>query len=370
MVMKTHKLIIFSMLGATILSGCQSHHKRDKQQANITAVIMTEEKEQLSFEKMLADWPERPRFVAYETIKKYGMPQQYTNDKLVWKKPGAFKRIVICKEEIVHDFPKPHTDFIEHTVEYKVPIDKIDDLVTFNGSNVVNRTTGEISTRSNSEKNNIITLNLNYDIITGKKTAEQARRAYGDMVVQNLLGAKSPYFNELQFTPSDESARFPDRPNIVGAPRRVAAEQNYNDAEILSYIIAIDANAVKAADITEDKPISRELGEYVKMLRTEHGKNAVETMRLGQKNGISPAYTEGVEEFSNKSVGELAGLIQVEGDEFNRAYIDVIIKGHNEALDLIDNTLLKHVSKPALKTHLTNLRKGIVSHLEKAKNLE
>jgi|GEM_PF-5499022 len=39
-----------------------------------------------------------------------------------------------------HDFPMPHVDYLEHTITYDVPQDKVGDLVEFDGSSTINRT--------------------------------------------------------------------------------------------------------------------------------------------------------------------------------------------------------------------------------------
>ncbi len=49
----------------------------------------------------------------------YGIPQQATPEKLVWHGPGLYKRITVTKEEHHHDFPKPHMDYLEHTIEFR-----------------------------------------------------------------------------------------------------------------------------------------------------------------------------------------------------------------------------------------------------------
>ena len=46
-------------------------------------------------------------------IAKYGSPQKATSKMLIWHNQSPFKRITIWNEEVPHDFPKPHVDFLE-----------------------------------------------------------------------------------------------------------------------------------------------------------------------------------------------------------------------------------------------------------------
>jgi hypothetical protein len=53
-------------------------------------------------------------------LAKYGVPQEATAEQLVWHRMGQYKRITVTKIEDPHDFPLPHTDYIEHTIDYRV----------------------------------------------------------------------------------------------------------------------------------------------------------------------------------------------------------------------------------------------------------
>ena len=91
------------------------------------------------------------------------------SETLFWHKAGSYKRIKVTRVEIPHDFPKPHMDFLEHTIEYRVPAEKASAIVAFDGSITINRTAGEMSARCDLEGPNILTLNLAHDMVIGKK---------------------------------------------------------------------------------------------------------------------------------------------------------------------------------------------------------
>ncbi|MBC8173060.1 MAG: hypothetical protein H7X71_04055, partial [Chitinophagales bacterium] len=99
----------------------------------------------------LENYPERPRLAIQEMIVKYGAPVEVSSESVVWHNAGPYKRIMVTKKEVPHDFPLPHMDFLEHTVSYNVPTDKVDDLVAFDASMTVNKTAGEMSARCDLE---------------------------------------------------------------------------------------------------------------------------------------------------------------------------------------------------------------------------
>lgn len=85
------------------------------------------------------------------------------------------------------------------SVSYKVLTKKYDELGKFDGSVTVDRTQGLLSARCDKEGNNMLALNLANDIVTNKKTVEQARKAYGDIVKEKMNGGNPEYMQKLTF---------------------------------------------------------------------------------------------------------------------------------------------------------------------------
>jgi predicted outer membrane protein len=334
-----------------------------------------------SVEKVIAAWAERPRLGARQMLAKYGLPHEVTSKQLVWHKAGPFKRITVLNLETPHDFPLPHVDYMEHTIDYNVPQEKVADLIRFDASSTINRTVGELSARCDLEGHNILTLNLDHDIVTGKKTVEEARRAFGEIVQQDVTAKHPPYVEALQFQPAGPSAgSFSDVPVIPGSPVRLAdvstdrkgtnAEGKMPDAEVLSTVIAVDLNEVLAAAEASKKRISAAVLEYAKMLHAAHGENMVKGMKLGQQMSILPVDTLTVDKLKVKGAGELASIVKLDGAAFEKAYVAMMIKGHGEVIAMIDSKLLKAVQGAPLKAHLTETRAHVVAHLDQAQKLQ
>jgi hypothetical protein len=110
-----------------------------------------------------------------------------------------WKRTIVSKEEVPHDFPMPHKDLLEQFVEYRVPPEKFDELAAYDGSVIVERTKGEISARCDKEAANLLALNLAHDIVRGEKSVEEARRFYGEAIKQMMDGNPPEYTEKLQF---------------------------------------------------------------------------------------------------------------------------------------------------------------------------
>lgn len=160
------------------------------------------------------DWPKASKMAVQEITGKYGKPEGITPEELIWWNKGIWKKICINKVEVKHSFPIEHTDMMQTSIMYKVPEDKMDDLGKFDGSVTFDRTQGTMSARCDMEANNFLALNLANDIVVGKKTVEEARTAFGDIVKEKMNGGNPVYMQKLTFSTQPDAAD-PDK-NTTG----------------------------------------------------------------------------------------------------------------------------------------------------------
>jgi hypothetical protein len=162
-------------------------------------------------QEVLTSWPAASKTIAQQMIAKYGQPQGIGGEMLTWQSKGPWRRTVVHRDGIPHNFPTPHFDFLQQTIDYKAPIDKYVDLATYNGSIVVERTNGELSSRCDLEATNFLSVNLANDIATGVRTAQEAR-TYHAQAIRNFLqsGQVDPYMQVLRFGVASGGTKDPD----------------------------------------------------------------------------------------------------------------------------------------------------------------
>ncbi len=164
-----------------------------------------------SVDNVVADWPEPSKNAAMMMVEKYGQPQGVTPTMLVWNDQAPWKEIIVSKEPVPHHFPIEHPDVLEQVIDYQVPPDKFDDLAAYDGSVIAERTRGTLSARCDKEPMNFLALNLAHDIVTGKKTVDEARQFYAQTAMAFMKGEKHPYTQKLQFD-VPKKAGDPDKP--------------------------------------------------------------------------------------------------------------------------------------------------------------
>lgn len=174
-------------------------------------------------EKIVENWPQPQKNVAQQMIERYGPPNEATSTKLFWYDNGPWKRTEITSDAVTHNFPAPHTDFLTQVIDYRVPPEKIPDIVRFDGSIYVDRTKGEVAARCDAEAANVLGMNMVHEIVAGKRTAEEAREITAETTVAYSLGRNAPYAERLLFDVPQGGTHDLDEAMISGSIAQQAA---------------------------------------------------------------------------------------------------------------------------------------------------
>ncbi|MGH8240398.1 MAG: hypothetical protein ACREXP_25735, partial [Steroidobacteraceae bacterium] len=153
-------------------------------------------------QKHLAGWPERTQRLAAPLVTHYGPPTDVSERQVTWYGNGPWKRTTLYKAEVPHNFAHVHQDVLEQTIDYRVPIDKLAPLAQFNGSLVVNRTRGELSSISDGEDMNFLALNVADDLVKGDRDVEQAMTYFAQLTRARMIKEAEPDLQRLHFTPA------------------------------------------------------------------------------------------------------------------------------------------------------------------------
>lgn len=157
-----------------------------------------------AIERILAQWPEKPREAYAALVAKYGPPDEVIPSRMFWYRRGPWARTILYRDEVPHDWPQPHVDIVEQTIFYRTPVEAFTALAKFDGSVFAERTKGILSARCGGEDMNFLAVNLANDIATGRLSADEAREAYVEAVVAYMAGERPPYTQGLAFQPAME----------------------------------------------------------------------------------------------------------------------------------------------------------------------
>ena len=179
---------------------------------------------QQDLDKATRDWGQKQQEQLRKLTAKHGLPNDATSNFVAWKDAGQFKYITICKEEVAHNFPMQHTDFLMHAVSYRIPVERVGELIKFDGSIYVDRTAGCLAAKCDTEAHNLLGLNLAHDVLSGAKSADQARDEFARITADEKAGKMHPYLERLSFQPQTVAAGDPDQPHTARREANVPEE--------------------------------------------------------------------------------------------------------------------------------------------------
>lgn len=162
-------------------------------------------------EKIIASWPEAAKLGVKQMVMQYGQPNEGTPTKLLWFDRAPWKRIQLTSDQVVHRFPSPHADFLTQYIDYEVPLNKLDELGRFTGSCLIDRASGEVGARCDSEAPNFLSINLMHEIVTGMRTVDDARAFYSETLSAYCLGESAPHCERFLFELPKGGSGDPDK---------------------------------------------------------------------------------------------------------------------------------------------------------------
>jgi hypothetical protein len=176
-------------------------------------------------DNIIRDWPAIPRRMAEDMMQKYGEPNEACSSALTWYSSSPWKKTMVLREEIPHDFPIPHMDVLKQSIDYAVPVEKVGELAEFNGSLLIDRTAGEVTACCDSEARNFLIINLMNDIVKDKISVKEARKKFADETVAHMMRQTAPYTHKFHFAEPSGATNDPDKTKITEAMLHEASER-------------------------------------------------------------------------------------------------------------------------------------------------
>ena len=125
---------------------------------------------------------------------------------LVWNDKDPWLKVVVYRDAINQGSFLTHDSFLENTVSYKVPLDKVADLIRFDSALVIDETRGTLASSCDTEGCNYLALNLANDIATGKRDVASAKDFFRNTMTKSLSGKTTPEMEKLMFPTGSSSS--------------------------------------------------------------------------------------------------------------------------------------------------------------------
>jgi hypothetical protein len=172
---------------------------------------------QEDLERIIEGWPAPQRNVARQMLDKYGPPNEATPNPAVLAPQPPLEADRADQRRGGAPLAAPHIDFLTQYIDYRVP-PELTHLVTMSdGSILVDHTRGEVAARCHPEAANVLALNMVHELLTGKRTVEEARHTSEQNTVAYNAGRAAPYAERLLFEVPQGGTEDLDQSHLSGS---------------------------------------------------------------------------------------------------------------------------------------------------------
>lgn len=141
------------------------------------------------------------------------------------------------------------------------------------------------------------------------------------------------------------------------------------DALALALLIAMDEHEILAAEIARRKLLSQPVADYAKTLFDEHSAHRARSEEIRRAILAEAVEPDELKPVSAAREAAREQLEDLDGEQFETAYLDARVKEHAEAIAVIDRRLLALAKNDDVVAHLRATRGHLAAHLERAKFL-
>jgi putative membrane protein len=142
------------------------------------------------------------------------------------------------------------------------------------------------------------------------------------------------------------------------------------DEEISNVLMTANTQEMTMAQIGKEKASHPKIKAFAAKMFTEHARNNDMVIAWSKRKDRLPEETKASRKMKLTAESKMEELKELEGDEFDRVYMETQVKLHQKVLDKIDSTLIPNARDVQLRTMLQHTRGKVADHLKVAKEIQ
>ena len=156
-----------------------------------------------------------------------------------------------------------------------------------------------------------------------------------------------------------------------GAPTAAPtpAEPALTDEQIAKVSWTLHDGEIAAGKLAATNGKDAKVKKFAAMMVKHHGEAQKKEEALAKKAKMTPSESPVSTDLAKENESTAAMLKPLKGAEFDKAYMQAMVKGHEAALETVDKKLIAAAQNPELKAALTGFKPTIESHLAEAKEI-
>lgn len=142
------------------------------------------------------------------------------------------------------------------------------------------------------------------------------------------------------------------------------------DAEIAEIVHTAHMGEIEAARLARLKSKNEDIKKFADMMIKDHEEMDHQNRQIALKNNIIPDESVASRSMMTSASDERSSLETLQGEDFDKAYINQQVATHITVLHDIDNTLLPNAKTPEMQAMLKSARVRITNHLAMAADIQ
>jgi putative membrane protein len=143
-----------------------------------------------------------------------------------------------------------------------------------------------------------------------------------------------------------------------------------DEVSSLATIAAIDQNEILLGVMTLHKHPKHNVKKFAEMMIKQHGQNLTQITELAHQFDVGELSGGNSEALLADGQKDLLKLGALKGNQYNHAYVDAMVNGHEDALNLIKTKLMDTANTPEVKKFMTATENAVSKHLVDAKKVQ
>lgn len=146
-------------------------------------------------------------------------------------------------------------------------------------------------------------------------------------------------------------------------------DNTLTDANIAAIVVAANKIDISAAEIALEKSDNPAVLEFANRMIVDHNGVIDAAVELVTRLGVTPVDNDLVASLNNQSAENEANLKQLDGAEFDKAYINHEVAYHEAVIGVINDTLIPGANNAELKDTLIAVVPAFQAHLVHSKQI-
>jgi putative membrane protein len=143
----------------------------------------------------------------------------------------------------------------------------------------------------------------------------------------------------------------------------------FDDAQLAAIVQALNMSEMQLAQFAEAKASSPEVKRYAHDMMVQHREMQNRANSVFTRMQITPNDNAVSNQLKTDAQSDMSALQGMRGKDFDREYMDMQVRAHNHAMELMDR-MMASAKSPELKAELQSARTKVEARLRQAERIE